>query len=146
MTEVKMTVNGKAVSGSVEGRTLLAQFLRDDLELTGTRRGGHHRRSGQCRRVVERDPASLSGSPWPAVRVLHTRHDHVRRSPVEREPQTVRSGRAPLSGRQHLPLHRVSQHRQGDHGRIRPGRRCDCCGIRLRNWAAARGGADCPFT
>ncbi|MEM9100076.1 MAG: (2Fe-2S)-binding protein, partial [Pseudomonadota bacterium] len=34
MTSVSMTVNGKAVSGEVEGRTLLVQFLREDLSLT----------------------------------------------------------------------------------------------------------------
>jgi len=48
MTEVKMTVNGKAVSGSVEGRTLLAQFLRDDLELTGTHIGCDTSQCGAC--------------------------------------------------------------------------------------------------
>ena len=36
MTQVTMTVNGKTVSGQVEGRTLLADFLREDLRLTGT--------------------------------------------------------------------------------------------------------------
>lgn len=36
MTKVSMTVNGKPVSGDVEGRTLLVNFLRQDLHLTGT--------------------------------------------------------------------------------------------------------------
>lgn len=39
MTEVKMTVNGKPASGAVEGRTLLASFLRENLSLTGTHIG-----------------------------------------------------------------------------------------------------------
>ena len=39
MTQVTMTVNGKTVSGQVEGRTLLADFLREDLRLTGTHIG-----------------------------------------------------------------------------------------------------------
>ena len=39
MTEVTMTVNGKTVSGSVEGRTLLVEFIRNDLHLTGTHVG-----------------------------------------------------------------------------------------------------------
>ena len=39
MTEVKMTVNGKAAKGEVEGRTLLVQFLRENLGLTGTHVG-----------------------------------------------------------------------------------------------------------
>ena len=32
-----MTVNGQAISGSVECRTLLVDFIRCDLNLTGTR-------------------------------------------------------------------------------------------------------------
>ncbi|MDA3887668.1 MAG: (2Fe-2S)-binding protein [Allgaiera sp.] len=36
MPKVSMTVNGKAVSVDVEGRTLLVQFLRETLGLTGT--------------------------------------------------------------------------------------------------------------
>jgi len=48
MTEVSMTVNGKTVSGDVEGRTLLAQFLRDDLELTGTHVGCDTSQCGAC--------------------------------------------------------------------------------------------------
>ena len=36
MTKVSMTVNGKAVSGEVEGSTLLSAFLREGLGLTGT--------------------------------------------------------------------------------------------------------------
>ena len=39
MTQVTMTVNGKPVSGKVEGRTLLAEFLREGLRLTGTHVG-----------------------------------------------------------------------------------------------------------
>ena len=48
MTQVKMTVNGKAASGDVEGRTLLAQFLRDDLGLTGTHIGCDTSQCGAC--------------------------------------------------------------------------------------------------
>ena len=36
MTTVTMTVNGKSASGEVEGRTLLVDFLRNELNLTGT--------------------------------------------------------------------------------------------------------------
>jgi carbon-monoxide dehydrogenase small subunit len=38
-TTVSMTVNGKAVKGDVEPRTLLVQFLRENLSLTGTHVG-----------------------------------------------------------------------------------------------------------
>ncbi len=48
MTQVKMTVNGKAASGDVEGRTLLAAFLREDLGLTGTHIGCDTSQCGAC--------------------------------------------------------------------------------------------------
>jgi carbon-monoxide dehydrogenase small subunit len=48
MTQVKMTVNGKAVSGEVEGRTLLSDFLRDGLRLTGTHVGCDTSQCGAC--------------------------------------------------------------------------------------------------
>ncbi|MBE0552231.1 MAG: (2Fe-2S)-binding protein [Rhodobacteraceae bacterium] len=48
MTKVSMTVNGKAVSGEVEGRTLLVQFLRENLGLTGTHVGCDTSQCGAC--------------------------------------------------------------------------------------------------
>ena len=48
MTQVTMTVNGKSMSGDVEGRTLLAQFLREDLGLTGTHIGCDTSQCGAC--------------------------------------------------------------------------------------------------
>ncbi len=45
---VSMTVNGKAVSGEVEGRTLLVQFLREHLRLTGTHVGCDTSQCGAC--------------------------------------------------------------------------------------------------
>ncbi len=48
MTKVTMTVNGKAVSGEVEGRTLLVQFLREGLGLTGTHVGCDTSQCGAC--------------------------------------------------------------------------------------------------
>jgi carbon-monoxide dehydrogenase small subunit len=48
MTKVSMTVNGKAASGEVEGRTLLAHFLREDLGLTGTHIGCDTSQCGAC--------------------------------------------------------------------------------------------------
>ena len=48
MTAVSMTVNGKSVSGDVEGRTLLVQFLREDLSLTGTHVGCDTSQCGAC--------------------------------------------------------------------------------------------------
>ena len=48
MTQVTMTVNGKAVSGDAEGRTLLSTFLRDTLLLTGTHIGCDTSQCGAC--------------------------------------------------------------------------------------------------
>ncbi|MBK1636555.1 (2Fe-2S)-binding protein [Rhodovulum adriaticum] len=48
MTKVSMTVNGRPVSGEVEGRTLLVQFLREGLGLTGTHVGCDTSQCGAC--------------------------------------------------------------------------------------------------
>jgi aerobic carbon-monoxide dehydrogenase small subunit len=48
MTKVSMTVNGKAVTGEVEGRTLLSAFLREGLGLTGTHIGCDTSQCGAC--------------------------------------------------------------------------------------------------
>lgn len=48
MTKIQMTVNGKAVSGDAEGRTLLSQFLREELKLTGTHVGCDTSQCGAC--------------------------------------------------------------------------------------------------
>jgi len=48
MASVTMTVNGKSVSGEVEGRTLMSDFLRSDLRLTGTHIGCDTSQCGAC--------------------------------------------------------------------------------------------------
>ena len=48
MTQVSMTVNGRAVRGEVEGRTLLSTFLREHLGLTGTHVGCDTGQCGAC--------------------------------------------------------------------------------------------------
>ena len=48
MTIVSMRVNGKAVAGDVEGRTLLSAFLREELGLTGTHIGCDTSQCGAC--------------------------------------------------------------------------------------------------
>ena len=57
MTKITMTVNGKTVSGEVEGRTLLASFLREDQGLTGTHVGCDTSQCGAC--VVHVDGAAV---------------------------------------------------------------------------------------
>ncbi len=56
-TTVAMTVNGKEVSAECEGRTLLVQYLREKLGLTGTHVGCDTSQCGAC--VVFVDGVSL---------------------------------------------------------------------------------------
>ena len=48
MSAVAMTVNGKPVTGDVDPRTLLVQFLRESLRLTGTHVGCDTSQCGAC--------------------------------------------------------------------------------------------------
>jgi aerobic carbon-monoxide dehydrogenase small subunit len=48
MPKVSMTVNGRKVSKEVEARTLLVQFLRENLGLTGTHVGCDTSQCGCC--------------------------------------------------------------------------------------------------
>ena len=57
MPTVSMTVNGKQVSGEVESRTLLVQFLREHLRLTGTHVGCDTSQCGACVVHVNGDSA-----------------------------------------------------------------------------------------
>ncbi|MGA0768710.1 MAG: (2Fe-2S)-binding protein, partial [bacterium] len=50
--KVSMTVNGVAVSHDVEPRTLLVQFLRENLGLTGTHVGCDTSSCGACTLIV----------------------------------------------------------------------------------------------
>jgi carbon-monoxide dehydrogenase small subunit len=48
MPAVSMTVNGKAVTADIDTRTLLVQFLRENLRLTGTHVGCDTSQCGCC--------------------------------------------------------------------------------------------------
>jgi len=48
MTQISITVNGKAVSADVEDRTLLVSFIREHLGLTGTHVGCETSQCGAC--------------------------------------------------------------------------------------------------
>jgi carbon-monoxide dehydrogenase small subunit len=48
MPRVSLTVNGKAVADDVDPRTLLVQFLRENLRLTGTHVGCDTSQCGAC--------------------------------------------------------------------------------------------------
>ena len=65
MPTVTMTVNGRQVSGEAEPRTLLVQFLRDTLGLTGTHVGCDTSQCGTC--VVHLDGLSVKSCTMLAV-------------------------------------------------------------------------------
>ena len=48
MAQVSLTVNGIPATGEVEGRTLLSDFLRNDMRLTGTHIGCDTSQCGAC--------------------------------------------------------------------------------------------------
>ena len=62
---VSMNVNGAAVSGEVEDRTLLVEFLRENLRLTGTHVGCDTSQCGAC--VVHVDGRSVKACTMLAV-------------------------------------------------------------------------------
>jgi carbon-monoxide dehydrogenase small subunit len=49
---LSLTVNGKAVSAEVDARTLLVQFIRENLHLTGTHVGCDTSQCGACTVIV----------------------------------------------------------------------------------------------
>ncbi len=65
MSNVTITVNGKAVSREVEDRTLLVQFLREGLGLTGTHVGCDTSQCGAC--VVHLDGRAVKSCTMLAV-------------------------------------------------------------------------------
>jgi len=57
MTTLGLTVNGRAINKPVDPRTHLADFLRDQLDLTGTHLGCEHGVCGACTLLVDDMPA-----------------------------------------------------------------------------------------
>ncbi len=55
--QIELTVNGTARHGQVEARRTLADFLREDLGLTGTHLGCEHGVCGACTVLVDGEPA-----------------------------------------------------------------------------------------
>ena len=76
MATVSMTVNGQAVSGEVEGRTLLVQFLRENLNLTGTHVGCDTSQCGAC--VVH-----VNGDSMKSCTMLALQADGAEVTPIE---------------------------------------------------------------
>ena len=65
MIHVSMTVNGKAAAADVDPRTLLVQFLRENLRLTGTHVGCDTSQCGAC--VVHVDGRAIKSCTALAV-------------------------------------------------------------------------------
>ncbi len=65
MPMIHMTVNGKAVKGHAEPRTLLVEFIRDTLRLTGTHVGCDTSQCGAC--VVHVDGHAIKSCTTLAV-------------------------------------------------------------------------------
>ena len=65
MSEISMTVNGIAVAAEAADDTLLADFLRENLDLTGTHVGCDTSQCGAC--VVSVDGASVKSCTMLAV-------------------------------------------------------------------------------
>ncbi len=70
MATVSMTVNGQLVTGNVEGRTLLVEFLRQQLSLTGTHVGCDTSQCGAC--VVHVDGQSVKSCTMLALQANGT--------------------------------------------------------------------------
>ena len=85
MSAVAMTVNGKAVTGDVDPRTLLVQFLREHLRLTGTHVGCDTSQCGAC--VVH-----VNGKAVKSCTVFCLA-DRGRRCPHHRRGSPSRAGR-----------------------------------------------------
>ncbi len=74
--KISLTVNGEAVSQSVEPRLSLADFLRDKLQLTGTRLGCEMGACGACLVL-------LNGQPTHACLVLAVQADGEKVETIE---------------------------------------------------------------
>ncbi len=53
---ITLTVNGKKVERDIESRMTLAEFLREELELTGTKVGCNRGECGSCTVILDGDP------------------------------------------------------------------------------------------
>lgn len=92
MTKVTLTVNGRAMSGECEDRTLLVHFIREKLGLTGTHVGCDTTQCGAC--VVHMDGHSVkscsilavqaSGSTITTIEGLAGRGNCIRFKPPSR--------------------------------------------------------------
>jgi carbon-monoxide dehydrogenase small subunit len=76
MSKISITVNGKQMTGEAEARTLLSQFLRETLDLTGTHVGCDTSQCGAC--VVH-----LNGVPVKSCAVFAVQADGAEVATIE---------------------------------------------------------------
>ena len=68
LIDIRMTVNGREYTGRAEPRLTLADFIRQELNLTGTHLGCEHGVCGACTILV--DGAAIKSSVVGAARVI----------------------------------------------------------------------------
>jgi hypothetical protein len=126
---ITLNVNGKEVNAPVKPHMTLAEFLREELDLTGTKVGCNrgecpiggrgirkesfdHRGPGRGRQTSS--PAGgLCRSGCPAVRVLYARDGAVLESPLGPNPPPGRRGDPEGHRWQPLPMRLLSQYHPG---------------------------------
>ncbi len=123
--KVSMKVNGKPVSADVEARTLLVTYIRENLRLTGTHVGCDTAQCGACT-VLMNGKAIKScsivamqaeGADIMTIEGVAKPDGTLHPMQGEEPPRPERAGSPRGAGRQPLPLHRLSQHREKHHGR-----------------------------
>ena len=82
---ISVSVNGQRFERTVEPRLLLSDFLRHELELTGTHVGCEHGVCGACTILLDGEPvrscqielSEAAGSRYTTIEGLSSRDDHV---------------------------------------------------------------------
>ena len=97
------------------------------------RRHPHHRGHGERRRHAACPAGRLPRNARAAMRLLHAGDDHARLAAPAGEPQPLGGGNPLRHCRQSLPLHRLSEHRQGHSIRRRKAQRRAVPGGRRMN-------------
>jgi carbon-monoxide dehydrogenase small subunit len=72
MADITLRVNGATREGSPEARKTLADFLREDLDLTGTHLGCEHGVCGACTVIVDGRAVQAAGSEVTTIEGLAT--------------------------------------------------------------------------
>jgi carbon-monoxide dehydrogenase small subunit len=135
MAKISLIVNGNPVNANVDPRTLLVQFLRENLRLTGTHVGCDTSQCGAC--VVHLDGKAVKSCTTLAVMAdghevktieglaadgapLHPMQEAFREhhglqcgfcTPAPQGSRPLRSRHPRGAGRQSVPLHRLPEHR-----------------------------------